>query len=262
MGTNISKSIRSLTVFTASSCSLCLPCTRIAYIEAICAFHNIYFILVCFQGVQFCLTFPAPRTHTLSTMLLTLIVVALTAWQSLVAAAPIEKTKETCIHAHHVLALTETLHWLQLNSTADAVDLPVIPEQYITSPSSCLPASLHQLFVDPVVQMAKEKQLLSKLDRLLQLPSEDKNSQPRALLEKRARRCPDIKKATIRGVSAYSCRSAPNPAHCDSCTNFATFNFMASCVACASKRNQESAFCCAASAATFATYYTQVCLFK
>ncbi|QPG93592.1 hypothetical protein C2857_001072 [Epichloe festucae Fl1] len=191
---------------------------------------------------------------------------ALAAAKEAVAASTPADTDSDCINAHHLLALSQTLSWLHLNSssTEPAVELPVIPEKYVVSPTACIPSSLSRLFVGPVVQVAKDRQLLSKMDELLAVTPAIRT--PRGVmtgrLEKRIRKCPEIKAAALSEVRSYSCKTAPHPDSCRSCANFATFNFAASCVACAAKMNSESIFCCGAAATAFASYYTQVCLDK
>ncbi|KAJ3548846.1 hypothetical protein NM208_g807 [Fusarium decemcellulare] len=157
-----------------------------------------------------------------------------------------------CITLSHIQALSQTFTGLS-NSTAYA--LPAVPEEYITNPSACVPESLYNLYFEPIVEIAKQEDLLSNLDKVLAVGGD-------AGLHKRARNCPQIKDAAIQKSHSFSCDSAPHPDACRSCANFSTVNFVASCVACAAKANQESVFCCAAAATTFATYYSQVCLSK
>ncbi|GJC77512.1 predicted protein [Colletotrichum tofieldiae] len=163
-----------------------------------------------------------------------------------------------CITLPHIQALSHTFNYLSDNNTdAPNLLLPELPELYINSPSTCIPESLFDLYFDSVVKIAKQEDLLSDLDALLAI---DSTSTP--ALHKRIRNCPQIKDAALSKAHSFSCNSAPHPDACRSCANFSTINFVASCVACAAKANQESIFCCAASATTFATYYSQVCLSK
>lgn len=159
-----------------------------------------------------------------------------------------------CISLAHIQALSHTYNWLNV-STSD-VTLPDIPQQFIDDPSECIPESLYDLYFEPIVEISKKQDLLGNLDLVLKLPG------PKGVIHKRGRKCPEIEKAAKDRVSAFSCDSAPNPGACSSCTNFATAALVASCVSCAAKATQESPFCCAAAAATFAVYYTQVCLSK
>ncbi|GAB0136188.1 hypothetical protein EsDP_00004500 [Epichloe bromicola] len=189
---------------------------------------------------------------------------ALAAAKEAVAASTPANTNSDCLNAHHMLALSRTLSWLQLNSSSTelGVELPVIPDKYVVSPTACVPSSLSQLFIEPLVQVAKDRQLLSKLDELLAV-------KPRGVitgrLEKRIRKmrnCDQVQDGANNQASAYSCNSAPNPGACRSCTNFSTLNFAASCVACLSKGTRESPYCCGAAATAFLTFYSQICLKK
>ncbi|KAJ4328742.1 hypothetical protein N0V84_000745 [Fusarium piperis] len=160
-----------------------------------------------------------------------------------------------CISLSHIQALGQTFDWLNTNSTSDAA-LPAVPEQFINAPSDCIPESLYDLYFEPIVELAKKEDLLANLDSVLDFVGGEHS------IHKRQRNCNEIEDAAKKKANSYSCNSAPNPSACRSCTNFSTVNFVAACVACAAKANQESIFCCAAAATTFATYYTQVCLSK
>ncbi|KAL2679183.1 hypothetical protein Neosp_009946 [[Neocosmospora] mangrovei] len=160
-----------------------------------------------------------------------------------------------CISLSHIQALGQTFDWLNANSTSDA-SLPAVPEQFINAPSECIPESLYDLYFEPIVEMAKKEDLLANLDSVLEFVGGEHS------IHKRARNCPQIKDAALKKASSFSCNSAPHPSSCRSCANFSGINFVAACVACAAKANQESVFCCAAAATTFATYYSQVCLEK
>ncbi|KAG6106906.1 hypothetical protein E4U31_000495 [Claviceps sp. LM219 group G6] len=199
-------------------------------------------------------------------MLFTPVIIALTAWQSLVSAAAIEKVPETCVLAPHVAALVHNMNFLQANvSASERITFPPIPVEYFLDPKLCLPSGLYEQFVDPVIAHAKEHKLLEKFDDLMAQTSDQGTSQPRSLevgLEKRIRNCPQMKDAAVAQTHVYSCDSAPHPDKCRSCTNFITMNLVLGCLACASKMNHESIFCCASTASVFATAYTQVCLYK
>ncbi|KAJ4176351.1 hypothetical protein NW767_015077 [Fusarium falciforme] len=160
-----------------------------------------------------------------------------------------------CISLSHIQALGQTFDWLNANSTSDAI-LPAVPDKYINAPSECIPESLYDLYFEPIVAMAKKEDLLSNLNELLPFVGGEHS------VHKRARKCPEIQDAALKKASSLSCDSAPHPSACRSCASFSTINFVASCVACSAKANQESVFCCAAAATTFATYYSQVCLDK
>ncbi|KAG5995660.1 hypothetical protein E4U52_007955 [Claviceps spartinae] len=199
-------------------------------------------------------------------MLFTPVVIALTAWQSLASAAAIEKVPETCVLAPHVAALVQNMDFLQANvSASERINFPPIPVEYFLNPKLCLPSGLYEQFVDPVIAHAKEHKLLEKFDDLMAQTSNQGTSQPRSLdggLEKRIRNCPQMKDAAVAQTHVYSCDSAPHPDKCRSCTNFITMNLVLGCLACVSKMNHESIFCCASTASVFATAYTQVCLYK
>ncbi|KAH7232877.1 hypothetical protein BKA59DRAFT_496893 [Fusarium tricinctum] len=173
------------------------------------------------------------------------------------APAPVSEVSYTvnevtgCLTLAHIQALGQTFNGL--NNTGDNT-LPQIPTAYINDPTACIPESLFDQYFEPIVAVAKEEKLLESL-------FSETHSRDVAVF-KRIRDCPQIRDATISRMKSLSCNSAPNPSSCRSCANFSTFNFVASCVACAAKANQESIFCCAASATTFATYYSQVCLEK
>ncbi|KAF5254878.1 hypothetical protein FANTH_374 [Fusarium anthophilum] len=155
-----------------------------------------------------------------------------------------------CITLSHLQALGHT--FTNLNATGD-YKLPEIPSTYINDPTACIPESLFDQYFEPIVAISKEQNLLESFD------AEKVHSRD---LEVRARNCPEIKDAALGRVHSWSCDSAPHPSSCRSCANFSSINFVAACVACAAKANQESIFCCAAAATTFATYYSQVCLEK
>ncbi|KAF4336040.1 hypothetical protein FBEOM_10095 [Fusarium beomiforme] len=157
-----------------------------------------------------------------------------------------------CLTLSHIQALGQTL--THLNATAD-YQLPEIPTTYINDPKACIPESLFDQYFEPIVAISKEQKLLESFDG-------DKLHSRDLEVFKRARDCPQIKDATLNRVHSWSCDSAPHPGSCRSCANFSSINFVAACVACAAKANQESIFCCAAAATTFATYYSQVCLSK
>ncbi|CVL09369.1 uncharacterized protein FMAN_15523 [Fusarium mangiferae] len=157
-----------------------------------------------------------------------------------------------CITLIHLQALGQTV--TNLNATGD-YKLPEIPTTYINDPTACIPESLFDQYFEPIVAISKEQNLLESFD------AEKLHSRDLEVFS-RARNCPQIKDATLSRVNSWSCNSAPHPASCRSCTNFSTLNFVAACVACAAKANQESIFCCAAAATSFATYYSQVCLGK
>ncbi|KAM5521182.1 hypothetical protein FOXYSP1_15072 [Fusarium oxysporum f. sp. phaseoli] len=140
----------------------------------------------------------------------------------------------------------------QPHATGD-YKLPEIPTTYINDPTACIPESLFDQYFEPIVAISKEQNLLESFD------AEKVHGRD---LEVRARNCPQIKDAALGRVHSWSCDSAPHPSSCRSCANFSSINFVAACVACAAKANQESIFCCAAAATTFATYYSQVCLEK
>ncbi|KAG6212219.1 hypothetical protein E4U09_003474 [Claviceps aff. purpurea] len=199
-------------------------------------------------------------------MLFTPVVIALTAWQSLASAAAIEKAPEACVLASHVLALVETMDFLQANASAsERIAFPSIPEMYFTEAQPCMPPALYDQFLDPVIKYSKENKLLEKFDDLMAQPLDQGTSQPRSLdvgLEKRIRNCPQMKDAALSQTHVYSCDSAPHPDKCRSCTNFISMNLLLGCLACAAKMNHESLFCCASTASVFATAYTQVCLSK
>ncbi|KAM5344018.1 hypothetical protein ACJ41O_012555 [Fusarium nematophilum] len=164
-----------------------------------------------------------------------------------------------CISLSHIQALGQTFGLLTDNATsvASTFSLPAVPEEFINEPSACIPESLYDLYFEPIVAIAKQEDLLSNLDAVLVAVGADT-----PLHERAGRSCAEIRDAAKNKVSSFSCSSAPHPGSCRSCTNFATVNFVAACVACAAKANQESIFCCAAAATTFATYYSQVCLEK
>jgi hypothetical protein len=167
------------------------------------------------------------------------------------------KTGDTtgCISLSHVQALGQTYNLLTSNNTqSDGLALPAIPDEYINSPAACIPESLFDKYFEPIVAISKEESLLSNLDNVLSIHD--------TAIHKRARSCPEIKSAAQQKASSLSCNSAPHPSACRSCANFSSINFVAACVACAAKANQESIFCCAAAATTFITYYSQVCLEK
>lgn len=192
---------------------------------------------------------------------------ALAAAEEAVAASTPADNDGDCISAHHLLSLSQTLSWLHLNSSSTelAVELPVIPDKYIVSPTACVPNSLYQAFVGPVVQVAKDRQLVSKMDELLAVTPAVRT--PRGVmtgrLEKRIRKCPEVRKDTEKHYKlAYRCDNAPHPGSCTSCVNFASAQLLTSCLTCVAKMNQESMICCAAAAAAFASYYTQVCMYK
>ncbi|KAF6515935.1 hypothetical protein HZS61_004676 [Fusarium oxysporum f. sp. conglutinans] len=155
-----------------------------------------------------------------------------------------------CITLSHLQALGQT--FTNLNATGD-YKLPEIPTTYINDPTACIPESLFDQYFEPIVAISKEQNLLESFD------AEKVHGRD---LEVRARNCPQIKDAALGRVHSWSCDSAPHPSSCRSCANFSSINFVAACVACAAKANQESIFCCAAAATTFATYYSQVCLEK
>ncbi|KAG5968502.1 hypothetical protein E4U57_006052 [Claviceps arundinis] len=199
-------------------------------------------------------------------MLFTPAIIALTAWQSLVSAAAIEKVPEPCVLAPQVAALVQNMDLLQANvSASERITFPPIPVEYFLDPKLCLPRGLYEQFLDPVIAHSKEHKLLEKLDDIMAQTSIQGTSQPRSLdvgLEKRIRNCPQIKEGVIAQTHAYSCNSAAHPDKCRSCTNFITLNLVAACLACLAKPSEESIFCCASSASVFATAYTQVCLNK
>lgn len=167
-----------------------------------------------------------------------------------------------CISLSHVQALGQTYNLLTSNTShsGDVALLPAIPDEYVDSPATCIPESLFDQYFEPIVDIAKEENLLSNLDKVLAM--EGIAGRDIAGLFKRARTCPQIKTATQQKANSFSCNSAPHPSACRSCANFSGINFVAACVACAAKANQESVFCCAAAATTFLTYYSQVCLEK
>ncbi|KAF7545230.1 hypothetical protein G7Z17_g9334 [Cylindrodendrum hubeiense] len=169
--------------------------------------------------------------------------------------------KTGCINLSHLQALSQTYEALGLNSTGvhDFI-VPQIPESYLNSPSDCIPESLYDRFFEPIVAISKQENMLANLDAVLALDVVATSTVPS--IHQRARNCPQIKDAAIAKSHSFSCNSAPHPNSCRSCTNFSSVNFVVACVACAAKANQESIFCCAAAATTFATYYSQVCLSK
>ncbi|KAG5985945.1 hypothetical protein E4U43_005784 [Claviceps pusilla] len=204
-------------------------------------------------------------------MLFTPVVIAFTAWQSLAAAAAVENAApaapapETCVQAHHLMALTHTLDHLQADvKPSERLRLPQIPPKYYFEPQTCLPESLSELFVEPIIQLSKEQNMIEKLDSLLQTPPPGYHaSQARdvvARLDKRIRNCPQMRDSAIATQSVWSCDSAKDADACRSCAAVISFNLVFACTACASKMNHESLFCCAAAASTFVTGYTQVCL--
>ncbi|KAG6006073.1 hypothetical protein E4U54_000242, partial [Claviceps lovelessii] len=210
-------------------------------------------------------------------MLYTPIVIALTAWQSLAAAAAVKNAApaasapatatapESCVQAHHLMALTHTLDHLQADvKPSDRLRLPQIPPKYYFEPQTCLPESLHQLFVEPIIQLSKEQNMVEKLDSLLQTPPPGYHaSQARDVavrLDKRIRDCPQMRDSAIATQNVWSCDSAKNGDDCRSCAAIISFNLVFACAACTAKLNHESLFCCAAAASTFVTGYTQVCL--
>ncbi|KAG5995661.1 hypothetical protein E4U52_007956 [Claviceps spartinae] len=199
-------------------------------------------------------------------MLFTPVVIALTAWQSLASAAAIEKVPETCVLAPHVAALVQNMDFLQANvSASERITFPPIPVEYFLDPKLCLPSGLYEQFVDPVIAYSKEHKLLENFDDLMAQTSNQGTSQPRSLdggLEKRIRSCPQMKDAAISKTHMYSCDSAPHPDKCRSCTTFISVGLVSSFLACASKMNRESVFCCASAASVFTSAYTQVCLYK
>ncbi|KAH6886921.1 hypothetical protein B0T10DRAFT_490498 [Thelonectria olida] len=173
------------------------------------------------------------------------------------------KTGDTtgCISLSHVQALGQTFNLLTSNTTqSNELALPAIPDEYLNSPAACIPESLFDKYFEPIVAISKEENLLSNLDKVLSMEGIAVSDIP--ALHKRARSCPQIKSATEQKANSFSCNSAPHPSACRSCANFSSINFVAACVACAAKANQESIFCCAAAATTFLTYYSQVCLEK
>ncbi|KAG5962213.1 hypothetical protein E4U56_003449 [Claviceps arundinis] len=199
-------------------------------------------------------------------MLFTPVIIALTAWQSLVSAAAIEKVPEPCVLAPHVAVLVQNMDFLQANvSASERITFPPIPVEYFLDPKLCLPRGLYEQFLDPVIAHSKEHKLLEKFDDLMAQTSHQGTSQPRSLdvgLEKRIRNCPQIKDAVVAQTHAYSCDSAAHPDKCRSCTAFISAGLVSGFLACAAKMNHESVFCCASAASVFASAYTQVCLYK
>ncbi|KAH7175204.1 hypothetical protein EDB81DRAFT_769426 [Dactylonectria macrodidyma] len=168
--------------------------------------------------------------------------------------------KTGCINLSHLQALGQTYEVLNVNKTeANNFVVPHIPDTYLNSPSDCIPESLYDKFFEPIVALSKKEELLANLDAVLALDVVATSVQS---IHQRARNCPQIKDAAIAKANSLSCNSAPHPNACRSCANFSAVNFAVACVACAAKANQESIFCCAAAATTFATYYSQVCLEK
>ncbi|KAF4454828.1 hypothetical protein F53441_2698 [Fusarium austroafricanum] len=152
---------------------------------------------------------------------------------------------EGCITYAHLQALAHT--YTQLNGLEK---LPPIPDKYTENPTACIPESLFDKYYDAVVAIAKEQKLLENFSK-----------SPRGVeIFKRIRDCPEIKAAAIGKKNTYSCISADNPAACESCMNFGTANFAVAIGGCISKG--KGAFCCAAAATAFSTYYTQTCLEK
>ncbi|KAK7414542.1 hypothetical protein QQX98_006569 [Neonectria punicea] len=169
--------------------------------------------------------------------------------------------KTGCINLSHLQALSQTYELLNINRTeANNFVMPHIPDTYLDSPSDCIPESLYDKFFEPIVAISKQEDMLANLDAVLALDVVATTSIPS--IHQRARNCPQIKDAAIAKSHSFSCNSAPHPNACRSCTNFSSVNFVVACVACAAKANQESIFCCAAAATTFATYYSQVFLSK
>ncbi|KAF4449017.1 hypothetical protein F53441_7667 [Fusarium austroafricanum] len=157
-----------------------------------------------------------------------------------------------CLTLSHLQALGHT--FTNLNATGD-YKLPEIPTTYTNDPTACIPESLYDQYYEPIVTVSKEQKLLESF------VTEKIHSRDLEVF-KRARDCSQIKDAALNRIHSWSCDSAPHPDACRSCASFSSVNFVAACVACAAKANQESIFCCAASATTFATYYSQVCLEK
>ncbi|KAF9775270.1 hypothetical protein IL306_006637 [Fusarium sp. DS 682] len=157
-----------------------------------------------------------------------------------------------CLTLSHIQALGQTFN--HLNNT-NSYELPAVPETFINDPSACIPESLYDQYFETIVAISKEEKLLESFD------TEKVHSRDLDIV-KRARDCPQIRDAALSRVHSWSCDSAPHPNACRSCSTASSINFVASCVACAAKANQESIFCCAAAATAFATYYSQVCLDK
>ncbi|KAG6017705.1 hypothetical protein E4U41_004154 [Claviceps citrina] len=200
-------------------------------------------------------------------MLFTPVVLALTAWQSHVSAAAVDRAapamawtapETDCLTAQHAIALSRGLSHLYANSSKK-VDLPIIPEQYQKNPSACLPPSLGDLFVEPVVQFSKENDLVSQMDSLFGAPYD----WALTTREEQQRPCSWYWEAAKNRTRSYSCDSAPHPDRCRSCAKSFASTLLFGCLGCAAKfKVYESPVCCAGMAAAFWTGYSQICLDK
>ncbi|KAG6001171.1 hypothetical protein E4U21_004629 [Claviceps maximensis] len=197
-------------------------------------------------------------------MLFTPIVIALTAWQSLASATdvPNDGQKDGCISALQLEAVADTLTQIQVDvEESERIVLPAIPKKY-----TCLPSSISDPYVENVIRLAKDQNLVEKFEKQLRTPPPGRHTtQARDLthsLDKRIRSCPEMKQSAIDYQKIWSCDAAQNPDHCRSCSGHIATNLIFACVACAAKMNYEAPFCCVAAASVFVTAYTQVCLTK
>ncbi|KAG5920804.1 hypothetical protein E4U42_006063 [Claviceps africana] len=205
-------------------------------------------------------------------MLFAPVFVALTAWQSFAAAAAIEKaendTESTCAYPSQLVALSQTLDHLQQKvPEGERIVLPHIPLDNLARPFECVHDTLHEVYVEAVDRLSKQQNTMEALEAQInafeaQMNPDTHQTRDLVVLEKRIRDCQDMKSHAFGSIKQYSCNSARNPDQCRVCASAISINLALVCVACISKLNRESKYCCAAAVSTFFTGYTQVCLYR